>query len=291
MLCVVVAIGCSSSQPPADGTPVAGDLRFAVVGDTRPANVDGTTSYPTQIITKIWQDIAAESPPPAFAVSTGDYMFASTKGHEHMPQLAKYMAARAAFAGPQYPAMGNHECTGATASNCGTGQRDGITPNLAAFVDVMLRPVGVTRPYYVEHVAALDASWTAKLVFVACNAWDAAQQAWLGTTLAESTTYTFVIRHESVAALPQTPCAASQPIIDAHPLTLLVVGHTHSYSHQASNRELVVGNGGAPLTGGTNYGYVIVARNPSGTLTVTAYDYLTHRVLDTFDLAANGGPG
>src|SRR5262249_45833419 len=70
------------------------DLRFAVVGDTRPAAPDDTKNYPTAIITKIWQDIEAETPHPQFAVSTGDYMFASTNKSEQDPQLAKYMAAR-----------------------------------------------------------------------------------------------------------------------------------------------------------------------------------------------------
>jgi hypothetical protein len=37
-----------------------------------------------------------------------------------------------------------------------------------------------------------------------------------------------------------------------------------------------------------NYGYVIVARNASGTLTLTAYDYMTHAVLNTFSIQASG---
>ena len=56
-------------------------------------------------------------------------------------------------------------------------------------------------------------------------------------------------------------------------LTLLIVGHTHEYSHEASNKEIVNGLGGAPLTSGTDYGYTIVIRNSNGTLTVTTYDY------------------
>ncbi len=60
--------------------------------------------------------------------------------------------------------------------------------------------------------------------------------------------------------MSQTPCAAIQTIIDQHDLTLLIVGHTHEYHHDPRNREIIVGNGGAPLTSGVNYGYVIVAR-------------------------------
>src|SRR5450432_2735309 len=53
----------------------AGDLLFAIVGDTRPPSPDDTSGYPTAIITKIYQDIEAENPKIPFAISTGDYMF------------------------------------------------------------------------------------------------------------------------------------------------------------------------------------------------------------------------
>ncbi len=265
------------------------DLVFAIVGDTRPPSEDDVTGYPTAIITKIWQDVEAETPHPQFAISTGDYMFAAPNHAEQMPQLNLYMQARAAFSGLQYPAMGNHECTGATDSNCGQGATDGITPNMTDWIDTMLHPIGVTTPYYEEHFSASDGSWTAKLVVMACNAWNSTQSSWLSTALAEQTTYTFVVRHEGVDEMSQTPCAASQTVIDAHPLTLLIVGHTHTYHHYATDKEVVVGNGGAPLTTGMNYGYVIVSRNASGTLTVTAYDYASHAVLDTFTIQASGG--
>ena len=264
------------------------DLRFAVVGDTRPANIDDTANYPTAIITKIWQDIEAESPHPTFAISTGDYMFASPNGSEQQVQLGKYMTARAAYTGLQYPAMGNHECTGATDSNCGTGARDGITKNMTDFVTTMLHPIGQTQPYYTEKFTAQDGSWTAKFVFVACNAWNTTQASWLTTALSDPTTYTFVVRHEGDSALSQTPCSASSSIIAAHPLTLKIVGHTHTYAHYASSKEVVVGNGGAPLTSGMNYGYVIVSRNANGTLLVVAKDYMTGATLDTFTITAAG---
>jgi hypothetical protein len=246
------------------------DLMFAVVGDTRPANEDHVANYPTAIITKIWQDVEAESPHPDFVVSTGDYMFASTTGSTQASQLDKYMTARAAFTGLQYPAMGNHECTGATDSNCGMGARDGITKNMTAFITTMLNPIGQTQPYYTEHFAAMDGSWTAKFVFVACNAWGTTQASWLTSALAQPTTYTFVVRHEGVSSMSQTPCSQSQTIIDANPLTLLIAGHTHTYHHYSTDKEIIVGNGGAPLTSGMNYGYVIVTRTSIGNLLVTA---------------------
>jgi hypothetical protein len=270
------------------GSSTIADLRFAIVGDTRPASPDDTANYPTAIITKIYQDIEAESPHPLFAVSTGDYMFASTSGSEQVPQLDNYMTARATFTGPLYPAMGNHECTGATASNCGQGARDGITKNMTQFVDTMLSPIQISSPYYTESFTASDGSWTAKFVFVACNAWSTAEATWLDQQLSRATTYTFVVRHEGTSAVSETPCEQSQTIIGSHPLTLLIVGHTHTYAHYVSDKEIIVGNGGAPLTSGRNYGYVIVSRNASGTVTVTAYDYMTHAVLDTFSIQASG---
>ena len=111
------------------GSDTLDELRFAVVGDTRPPNIDDTADYPTAIITKIWQDVEAESPHPPFAVSTGDYMFAEHVRHGADPQLELYLPRARAFTGMLYPAMGNHECTGATASNCGPGAADGITKN------------------------------------------------------------------------------------------------------------------------------------------------------------------
>jgi hypothetical protein len=267
----------------------AGGLTFAIVGDTRPASVDDTANYPTPIITKIFADIAAT--PAQFVVGTGDYQYASTTGSQQQPQVDLYMTARGGFTGPFYPAMGNHECTGFTDSNCGSGNPDGVTKNLTTFLTTMLGPINQTQPYYVENVSAPDGSWTAKLVFIACNAWDTAQSTWLTQQLAIATTYTFVVRHESVADMSQTKCAASQTIVNAHPLTLLVVGHTHEYSHQKTEKELINGIGGAPLTSGTNYGYTIVSRNIDGTLGVTTYDYMTHATIDSFTIKADGTAG
>ena len=260
------------------------DLRFAIVGDTRPPSPDDTSGYPTAIITKIWQDIEAESPKVPFAISTGDYMFSYTASTV-MPQLNLYMQARANYSGIQYPAMGNHECNSATAGNCGNGS---TTANMTAFINTMLAPVNHTKVYYTQNFTAPDSSWTAKFVFIACNAWDSTQASWLQGELAKPSTYTFVVRHEGTNAVGQTPCNASQATIDANPLTLLIVGHTHAYSHYASSKELVVGIGGAPLTSGSNYGYALITRNADGTLTVAVYDYMSHATLDTFKIHADG---
>ena len=99
------------------------------------------------------------------------------------PQLDLYLAARAAFSNIVFPAMGNHECTGATASNCSQGTTDGITHNYTSFVNKMLAPIQQSQPYYAIHLNGTNNAWTAKLVFVAANAWTTAQSTWLDTEL------------------------------------------------------------------------------------------------------------
>jgi hypothetical protein len=273
---------------PGPGGGLLDELRFAVVGDTRPMNPDDTAGYPTQIVTQIWGEVEAETPHPAFTVTTGDYMFASTSGAEVGPQLDLYLGARASYSGFVYPAMGNHECNGYTSSNCGPAGHDGEPPNFQQFMSRMLGPIGELRPYFIERFAANDGSWTAKFVFIAANAWDQTQQYWLDAVLKEPTTYTFVIRHESPDASTAPGVDPSQAILAMHPLTMLIVGHTHTYRHVPGYREIIVGNGGAPLTSGPNYGYVTIARQSDGTLEVTSKDYATLAAIDHFFVNADG---
>jgi hypothetical protein len=265
-------------------------LSFAIVGDTRPPNEDDTAGYPTAIITKIWQDVEAASPRPAFAVTTGDYMFANTTGNQQDPQLKLYLGARAAFSGVTFPAMGNHECTGATASNCGTGNTNGLTTNYTVFLSEMLKPLGLTLPYYTVNVSSTTpGAWTAKIVYIAANAWDATQSSWLDGELAKPTTYTFVVRHESSETSGVTGVTDSDPIIAKYPYTLKIVGHSHTYQYRQSSREVIVGNGGAPLTGGVNYGYVIAQQRASdGAIVFQSYDYMSNAVVQTFAVKADG---
>jgi hypothetical protein len=194
------------------------------------------------------------------------------------------MGARAAFAGKLYPAMGNHECNSLTNSNCAGAP----TANTTAFINTMLAPIGETQLYYTETFSAADDRWTTKLVFIACNAWDQTQAAWLDAELAKPTTYTFVVRHEGTDAVSGAPCTASDTTIDAHPLTLRISGHSHLYKHNAASKEVIVGIGGAPLTSGTNYGYAMIQRNADATLTVTVYDYMSHATLDSFTIPPTG---
>jgi hypothetical protein len=302
---VLLAASCdsSSSLAPADayvpldapahagagpGGGVLDQLTFAVVGDTRPVNIDDTAGYPSPIVSAIFGDVAAEPAQPRFTVTTGDYMFASITGGQAGPQLDAYLAARAGYTGVVYPAMGNHECNGFTDSNCGPNSKDGEPQNYAAFMTQMIAPIGEVRPYYIERFAATDGSWTAKFIFIAANAWDATQNAWLDTVLTEPTTYTFVVRHEppdSDTAPGVTPTTLT---LAKFPLTMLITGHTHTYQHVPAYREIIVGNGGAPLTSELDYGYVIIARLPDGTLQVTSKDYQTLAVVDQFVVNPDG---
>jgi hypothetical protein len=271
--------GSPNVGPPPTGSvgPNGGTLShllFTVIGDTRPAVIDDTAGYPNAIINKLYGDIQAVNPLPPFSISTGDYMFASPYGSNSGPQLDLYLAARQKYKGVVFFAMGNHECTGGTASNCGAGNADGMTNNYSNFMSKLLGPIGKTLPYYSININGTDGTWTSKFVFIAANAWSSAQASWLDTTLAAPTTYTFVIRHES-KIVTQTPgVTPSEQIITAHPFTLEIVGHTHTYEH-FPGAEAVIGNGGAPLTGSKNYGYGLFVQRADGNIQGDMIDYMT----------------
>jgi hypothetical protein len=203
-------------------------------------------------------------------------MFASTSGTQQAPQLKLYTGARANYSGVDFPAMGNHECTGATASNCATT----TTTNMSEFMTQLLGPISKTKPYYSINVASPTNAWTAKFVFVAANAWDSTQSSWLSSTLSQSTTYTFVIRHESATASTAPGVSPSEQIMKQYSYTLSIVGHAHTYSHP-SGKEVLFGNGGAPLTSG-NYGFGLFTQRGDGAIMVDAYDYSTMKPDSSF---------
>ena len=264
------------------------ELRFAVVGDTRPSLPDDTANYPTSVVAQIWTQVAAVGP--QFGVTTGDYMFATTTGNEQDAQLDAYLGARGSYAGVVYPALGNHECTSDTFSNCGDGNRDGEPRNYKAYLARLVGPIGETRPYFIERFAAIDGSWSAKFVFVAANAWDDRQATWLDAVLQQPTTYTFVVRHEPHEATAAPGVAPSVAIVAKHPVTLNLVGHIHTYRHDPASLELLVGNGGAPLSTAVDFGYTIIGRKPDGSLDISSFNYLTNALIDEFALHADGSP-
>jgi hypothetical protein len=273
--------GGSTGGPPPTGAVGANggsvsSLYFAVVGDTRPGSIDATGSYPSAIIEKIYSDIAALNPQPQFVITTGDYMFASPSGNQAQAQMALYMrAAHQYTTGPIFAAMGNHECTGATASNCAASP----TSNMHAYLDALVTPLGKTAAYYSVPINDANGKWSAKILIAACNAWDATQRTWLTDELSKPTTYTFVVRHEP-SGTSGTPCGSEMDaILRGAKYDLFIVGHSHTFSH--SGNELIIGNGGAPISGSVDYGFATIAQTASG-FVVTQYDYLTAMPVSTF---------
>jgi hypothetical protein len=253
-------------------------LYFAVVGDTRPANPDDTTNYPSSVINQIYSDIAALNPQPQFVITTGDYMFATPSGAEAQPQMSLYMSAAAQYkTGPIFAAMGNHECTGATDSNCAGAP----TSNMNAFVAALVTPLGQAHPYYMIPINDSAGKWTAKIVVAACNAWDATQSAWLKTALATPTTYTFVVRHEPTGT-SGPPCVSEMDaMLAASTYNLFIVGHSHEFRH--SGNEVIIGNGGAPLAGGGGFGFATVQQLTTG-FRITEYNATSGMPISTFDV-------
>ncbi|HEY1954389.1 MAG TPA: hypothetical protein VGH28_02230 [Polyangiaceae bacterium] len=259
-------------------------LFFAVVGDTRPQNEDDPSGYPTAIITKIFQDLEAQNPHPPFALGTGDYQFSSTgKNATASQQVGIFMQTRQNYKGTFFPALGNHECgvsgsyTTSDNNNCGPGNPGGVTPNYTAFMSQMLAPISKTTPYYSFNVNAADNSWTAKFVVTAANSWDTAQQTWLQTTMAQATTYTFVVRHEASDATPPLPVgvAGVDAVISKFPYTMLIVGHAHTYYWYYKTPNVVTfGNGGAPLSS-KDYGYGLFSQRCDGAIVVDEINYQT----------------
>ena len=193
------------------------------------------------------------------------------------------MQTRQSYSGAFFPAMGNHECgvsgSFSTSDNnvCGPGNPGGVTPNYTAFMTQMLEPIAQTNPYYSININASDNSWTAKFVITAANAWDTAQQTWLETTMAQKTTYTFVVRHEASDATPPLPTgvAGVDAVLTTSPYTLLIVGHAHTYGHYTdAPQTVVIGNGGAPLSS-KDYGYGLFSQRCDGAIVVDMIDYQT----------------
>ncbi|HEY2744602.1 MAG TPA: metallophosphoesterase [Polyangia bacterium] len=257
-----------------------GLLKFAVFGDCRPPNNDDTSGYPSTIVSGIFK--LAQSNGAQFVIGTGDYMFA-TSASAVTGQVALFKQAMADYtAGPIYLAMGNHECTGATASNCPNLNE---TPNVQAYMQMV--PSGITTPYY--RIDMNTPLGTAKFIFVAANAWSSTQESWLTTQLAQATTYTFIMRHEPTesSGVP-TGVTASEPIVTAHPYTLEIMGHTHEYSH-VDTQHVISGNAGAPLeSSGDSYGLLIVEQQSNGNITVSEIDEATGNVSDTWSVSPTG---
>ncbi len=264
----------------AGGNPNAPAMVFGVFGDCRPGNPNDTTNYPTQVATDIFTQLQAKGA--QFAVGTGDYMFADS-GDVVDAQVALQLQAQLAFKGPVYRAMGNHECTGATASNCPNGNE---TANVRGFMTRLL-PANLTQtPYY--RVDVETPHGTAKFVFVAGNAWSTAQQDWLAKQLADPTAYTIIVRHVP----PSTTAPGvdeSEALIKGAPYTIELLGHFHEYK-RLDAQHVISGNGGAPARAGeiAGFGYLLVEQQPNGNLSATEFDQTTGNAIDTWMITPDG---
>jgi hypothetical protein len=263
-------------------------LSFAIVGDTRPAEIDDTAAYPVQVIQQIWSDLEAENPRPPFALMTGDYLDAHSTAGEGAAQLDLYLAARGRFSNIAFPVLGNHECAGDVASNCGEGGL--ASNNYDAFIAKMIEPLGLSTPYFAFTITGSGGAWTAKFVAIAANAWGPMQEAWLGQIMAQPTTYTLVLRHERSSVTNAPGVRPSDAILAQFPYTLLLVGHTHTFQYVSTERLVVTGNGGAPLSGAVDYGYVLARQRDDGALLFEAKDYATRQTFQSFAVRPDGTP-
>jgi hypothetical protein len=261
----------------------SGTLTFGVFGDARPANIPPASSpaagYPTQILTGIFN--LAQQKGAKFIVGTGDYMYADTQAQVDA-QLALFGQAHAGFSGPLYLAMGNHECNGYTDSNCPALNE---YPNVRSFMKQL--PAGVSSPWY--RVNFETPSGSAKFLFVAANAWSTAQEDWLKQQLADATTYTFVVRHEPATNTHGSAPGAqpSEALLPGASFTLELMGHTHEYRHE-DLQHVISGNAGAPISGGSHYGFLLIEQGSDGKLTATEYDQATGQATDTWTISADG---
>ena len=272
----------------AGGGPATGGVTFAVFGDARPKNPNATANYPTAIVAGNFTQMQAKGA--QFVVGTGDYMFADSGDAVVSAQLDLLLQGEKNFTnGPIYHTMGNHECTGATVSNCPTGTE---TANVKAYL-ARLVPEGVTTPYF--RIDVDTAHGKAKLVFVAANAWSDAQATWLQQQMADPTTYTFVVRHEAASLTDVPGVSPSEAIIGTAPLTLELLGHSHEY-RKLDAQHVISGNGGAPISSGgkggsSGYGFLLIQELDSGDLAVSEVDEVTGNVIDTWKVTADGRPG
>ena len=99
-----------------------------------------------------------------------------------------FVAAERSFSGYIFHALGNHECTGATAVNCPLGNE---TPNIRAFRARLVADHPGLYYDFVVHTMLGDAHF----ILTAPNAWTAAQDAWLARALAMPATYTITVAH------------------------------------------------------------------------------------------------
>jgi hypothetical protein len=260
-------------------------LHFLITGDTRPPACEDTADYPTSIMNKIAD--AATATHAQFALDMGDHMFVCNNHPAPAnAQMALYMDSVHRFANPWFMTEGNHECMGSESGHCTLSSTNA---NYLAFMD-KLAPVA-TKPYYEINIHTSQG--LASFVFVGDNSWTTAQKTWLENTLTTADAnakYTIVVKHHPATDTSIASNATIMSIVRAHKFALLLTGHAHHYSHPSADqgREIVLGIGGAPLSGSTTYhGYALVDQKSNGNLRVTVYSLSTGLAQDTWTVPPN----
>jgi hypothetical protein len=257
-------------------------LAFTAFGDIRPALPDEDFAYPDATVQSIMSGMIGLGP--EFAVATGDYMFVEYLPSSASGQLQHLITDEKAFTAPIFHTMGNHECESFSDVNCPNLDE---SVNITTFMMTLLPWTPVPWYSFIVHTEMGDA----KFVFVAVNAWNDAQSAWLTQTMAVPTRYTFVIRHHPTpdAGSPSSAIgiAGSDAILNNYAVTLFLFGHVHEYAQIGPNR-VVTGNAGAPLDAG-QYGYLFVLQRPDGNIEATEYQLNATTTLD-FAVTPDGQP-
>jgi len=276
---------------PVGGIPVGGPvgptggtvdrLFFGFTGDTRPD--DCGTAYPTAIIDNIFTQM--KNAGVQFAVDQGDHMFNCGNDFSGArDQMNAYVNAAGLLGKTVFMTMGNHECTGSSSMLCSTNPYN-TNPNYTAFMDA-LKPVSPT-PYYRFDITT--GSGLAVFLIIADDAWNATQQSWLTTQLADADAhakYTFVSKHHPDGNTDHAEFQQIYDLVRAHKYTLFLTGHSHLYKRQSGDpRAVVMGIGGAPLAGSSFNGYGTVVQGTDDRIYVTVYDQATGNVRDKFDVA------
>ena len=251
-------------------------LLFGVTGDTRPATCGG--SYPSSIIASIFDGMRKQNV--QFALDQGDHMFnCGSSFADAATQMQLYVSAAATLGKTVFMTMGNHECSGESTALCTTAVY-GHNANYTAFIDA-LRTIS-PLPYYRFDVQTENG--LAVFLVVADDVWDATEQSWLEQQLTDADAkarYTFVSKHHPDGNTDHPQFQQIYDLVTSHKFTLFFTGHSHYYRHESS-RVMVLGCGGAPLTGGNFWGYGIVAQQADGSISVTVYDQASGAMQDSF---------
>jgi hypothetical protein len=260
-------------------------LHFGVSGDTRPPSCEDTAGYPTSIIDGIGD--AERAANAQFALDLGDHMYVCNNSASiAQQQMSLFIQGTQHFGGTWFMTEGNHECMGSGSGFCPTGSSNA---NFNAFLSA-LAPIS-SAPYY--SVDVQTSLGLARFVFVADNSWDSGQATWLDQVLTDADAhakYTIVAKHHPVGDSSVAANSQIVQVIRSHKFALLLTGHAHRYQHGTGDqgRDVIIGNGGAPLvSGGTFNGYAIIDQQRDGTLQFTMYDLASGTAQDQWSVGPN----